>query len=289
MIDMRWLFLIVLSLNLAYIAWQTSVSREDSSVHVQPLKNVQPIVLLSELKPQSVQVGEVAESASQQKQDVADKTIEVEKVNPVTIESAEVVSTETVTANIEATVAAEVKKPVPEPGLAKYVSAPSSVPPLSVTSCYTLGPFRDLDKLRNFTREIKSYVLEADFRGREEKERSLFFVYLRPEKSHKEALETGKRLKEKKIKDFYVIREGEKIHGISLGHFRNKDGAYGLAKKVKKLGFDVQVEPVYKTYTVYWLDYQLAGGVSIPESIFDKYTKKTKKDKVSRLSRDCGG
>ena len=152
MIDMRWLFLIVLSLNLAYIAWQTSVSREDSSVHVQPLKNVQPIVLLSELKPQSVQVGEVAESASQQKQDVADKTIEVEKVSPVTIESAEVVSTETVTANIEATVSAEAKKPEPESGLAKDVSAPSSVPPLSVTSCYTLGPFRDLDKLRNLTR-----------------------------------------------------------------------------------------------------------------------------------------
>ena len=111
---------------------------------------------------------------------------------------------------------------------------------------------------------------------------------MQPETSKRKAIATGKRLKEKKIKDFYLIREGEKIHGISLGHFRNKSGAYGLAKKVQKLGFDVQVEPVFKTYTVYWLDYQLASGASIPESIFDKQVKVGQKDKVSLLSRDCG-
>ncbi|MBT8119565.1 MAG: SPOR domain-containing protein [Gammaproteobacteria bacterium] len=155
-------------------------------------------------------------------------------------------------------------------------------------SCFTLGPFRDLDNLRGLTREIKSYVVEADFRGREEKEQTLYWVYVKPEKSRKKAIETGNRLKAKKIKDFYVIRDGEKVNGLSLGHFRNRSGAYGLAQKVQKLGFDVLVEPVFRSYTVYWLDYQLASGVSIPESIFDKYIKTSKKDKISRLARDCG-
>ena len=112
-------------------------------------------------------------------------------------------------------------------------------------------------------------------------------MYVQPEVNHKKAVETGNRLKQKKIKDFYVILEGEKIHGVSLGHFRNKEGAYGLAKKVRRLGFDVQVEPVFKTYTVYWLDYQLASGVSIPKSILDQYIQSEKKDKISRLRRDC--
>ena len=120
------------------------------------------------------------------------------------------------------------------------------------------------------TREIKSYVVKADFRGREEKEQTLYWVFIKPEKTRNKAIETGKRLKAKKIKDFYVIRDGDKENGLSLGHFRNKDGAYGLAKKVQKLGFDVVVEPVFRTYTVYWLDYQLSSGVTIPESTVRK-------------------
>lgn len=288
-VNMRWLFLIVLSLNLAYIAWQTLKPDENLYAYVAPLKNVRPVVLLRELPPQQVQV---IDSASQQQEAVEkvnadslavaeNKTIEPEKVEPVS----EVVAEEMPAAEIKPVVADIAGKLALD--AVKAGSLASSMRPIAESMCYTLGPFRNLDELRGFTREIKSYVVEADFRGKEEKEQSLFWVYIQPETSKKKAVETGKRLKEKKIKDFYLIREGEKIHGISLGRFRNKSGAYGLAKKVQKLGFDVQVEPVFKTYTVYWLDYQLASGVSIPESIFDKQIKVGQKDKVSLLSRDC--
>ena len=46
---MRWLFLFVLSLNLAYFAWQSSREPADSYADVEPLKNVPPIVLLNEV------------------------------------------------------------------------------------------------------------------------------------------------------------------------------------------------------------------------------------------------
>ena len=285
---MRWLFLIVLSLNLVYIAWQTLKPDENLYAYVAPLKNVRPVVLLRELPPQQVQV---IDSASQQQETVEkvnadslvvaeNKTIEQEKVEPVS----EVVAEE-IAAEIKPVVADITEKLALD--AVKAGSIASSVRPIAESMCYTLGPFRNLDELRGFTREIKSHVVEADFRGKEEKEQSLFWVYVQPETSKRKAIATGKRLKEKKIKDFYLIREGEKIHGISLGHFRNKSGAYGLAKKVQKLGFDVQVEPVFKTYTVYWLDYQLASGASIPQSVFDNQIKVGQKDKVSLLSRDC--
>ena len=288
-VNMRWLFLIVLSLNLAYIAWQTLKPDENLYAYVAPLKNVRPIVLLRELPPQQVQV---IDSASQQQETVEkvnadslvvaeNKTIEQEKVELIS----EVVAEEVSAAEIKPVVADITEKLALD--AVKAGSIASSVRPISESMCYTLGPFRNLDELRSFTREIKSYVVGADFRGKEEKEQSLFWVYVQPETSKRKAIATGKRLKEKKIKDFYLIREGEKIHGISLGHFRNKSGAYGLAKKVQKLGFDVQVEPVFKTYTVYWLDYQLASGASIPQSVFDNQIKVGQKDKVSLLSRDC--
>lgn len=283
---MRWLFLIVLSLNLAYIAWQMVIPDEDSYAYVAPLKNVPPITLLRELRPQAAQVIESASAEQKAAEKVNLDGVSVAEVKVNAQKKVESVA-EVVAEELPAT---ETKPVVAEKmALAAVDAGPESAPvrPSAGAMCYTLGPFRDLGELRSFTREIKSYVVEVDFRGKEENEQSLFWVYIQPEANKKKAVATGKRLKEKKIKDFYLIREGEKVNGISLGHFRNKNGAYGLAKKVQKLGFDVRVEPVFKTYTVYWLDYQLAGGANIPQSILDKQVKVAQKDKVSLLSRDC--
>jgi len=306
---MRWLFLFVLSLNLAYFAWQSTRAPADSYTGVEPLKNVPPIILLSEVNTSYDEVE--ADSASRVASAAADMSAEGERPleKPAVAETSRRQSKEVSSAmKANATVQAPVdtaSQPVmaksrPEKAVQEQSSpvaekvpvqssAPASAQLQPGERCFTLGPFRDLDKLRSFTREIKSYVTEADFRGKEEKEPAIYWVYLIPEKSRKEAIATGKRLKSEKIKDFYIIRDGAKVNGISLGHFRNKTGAYGLAKKVTKLGFDVNVETIFKTYTIYWLDYQLAEGVTIPEQIFDKYTTNTNKDKVGRLKRQCDG
>ncbi|MBL4711326.1 MAG: hypothetical protein JKX75_02290 [Gammaproteobacteria bacterium] len=154
-------------------------------------------------------------------------------------------------------------------------------------SCFSLGPFRDLAMLRNLTSEIKPYVKTTDFRGQEIKEQSLYWVYIKPENNRAKAVATSKRLKAKKVKDFYLIREGEKINGISLGYFRSQSGANGLVSKVKKLGFNVVIEPKYKKLTVYWLDYQLDNILNLPEAIVAKYIKLEKKEKIVRLKLDC--
>ena len=283
---MRWLFLIVLFLNLVYMAWQTTRPVTQSYEDVQPLKNVRPIVLISELKQQpSPQIAEATEAI---------EAIEVASVN-----KSEQIKPSALTSD-KANIVAEIKPlKTPDQLQEKPFMSKDGRPDLPYgvrsqedgaiqESCFTLGPFRDLDKLRDLTRDIKPYVVSTDFRGREERQQYLYWVYIKPETNRKKALETGKRLKAKKIKDFYVIRKGEKIHGVSLGRFRNKNGAYGLAKKVKKLGFDVVVEPVFKIYTIYWLDYQLADEVSIPETLLEQYTQSTENGKISRLSRSCG-
>jgi hypothetical protein len=299
---MRWLFLLVFSLNLAYVGWEMSRPSENYA-EVPALKNVQPVILLSELeqKPSSAQnVSTVLPEDKQVKGQIEISPAEqLSKYSPVD-QRADVIN-----AAVSNAVAVEKAPADPVAKPAVTAVAPEQEKQLAAgqaqmnaeeveqagtkqaTDCYTLGPFRDLDNLRGLTREIKSYVVKADFRGREEKEQTLYWVYLKPEKTRKKAIETGKRLKAKKIKDFYVIRDGEKENGLSLGRFRNKESAYGLAKKVQILGFDVIVEPVFRSYTIYWLDYQLSSGVSIPESIFDKYIKSAKKNKISRLSRDC--
>ena len=299
---MRWLFLLVFSLNLAYIGWEMSRPSENYA-EVPALKNVQPIILLSELKQKPSTAQSVATVLPEDKQ--VKGQIEKTPAEQLTKSSPVDQRADVINAAVSNTVAVEKVPAYPVAKPAVTAVAPEQEKQLAAgqaqmsaeeveqagtkqaTDCYTLGPFRDLDNLRGLTREIKSYVVKADFRGREEKEQTLYWVYIKPETTRKKAIETGKRLKAKNIKDFYVIRDGEKENGLSLGHFRNKEGAYGLAKKVQVLGFDVIVEPVFRSYTIYWLDYQLSSGVSIPESIFEKYIKSAKKNKISRLSRDC--
>lgn len=285
---MRWLFLLVLSLNIAYITWQMSLPAVDSYAKVPPLKDVSAIILLSEVQTQqAAQANEPTESAAPAVTSVT--TIEVgSNIVDERVGADQVAAEPVVTAGEEAEKVVVTPESMPAeqaPAVASLAGKPAAV--LQKGGCFTLGPFRDLEKLRSLTREIKSYVVTADFRGREEKEQPLYWVYIKPQKNMNEALETGDRLKENKIKDFYIIREGEKINGVSLGYFRNKAGAFRLAKKVTKLGFEVLTEPVFKTYTVYWLDYQLADGVVIPEAIFDQYMQSNKAGDVSRLARDC--
>jgi len=281
---MRWLFLLVLSLNVAYVAWQMSLPATDSYAKVLPLKNVPTIVLLDE-----VQTKQAAQSSEKSEPEAAASLIAVGAhhadeqggadqpgVEAVAAEEVPEKSAVEVSENVSAEQVTAVAVAVSEPDV-----------PVQNGGCFTLGPFRDLDKLRSLTREIKSYVVAADFRGREEKEQYLYWVYIQPEKNMSEAIKTGKRLKASKVKDFYVIRKGEHIYGISLGRFRNKASALRLEKKVSKLGFDVIVEPVFKTVTVYWLDYQLADGASIPDSVIDQYIQSSKTGDVSRLVRDC--
>lgn len=310
---MRWLFLMMLTLNLAYLGWETS--RQGATLHedIQPLENIQPIVLLSELRLEQ-QVPVVA----------AEKITELQKFDETkpqlltaveVMEATETVATRKVAESIEIVELSSVKKPeenkkavlMPDKeqnNISVLVTSQNAnkveaeIKPLEIADelaeemvqknrCFTLGYFRDLEKLQGLAQQIKPYVLTSNIRDSKEQELSLHWVYIPPQKNRKAAIATGKRLQENKIKDFYVIREGEKIHGVSLGYFRNKNSAYGLAEKAKKFGFDVIVEAIYKSYTAYWLDYQLASGADIPESILGKHSRSAKKGKANHLSRDC--
>lgn len=238
---MRWLFLFVLLVNVAYVSWEISQSTDESTVPKAGV-DIPTIELLSETgQATRIPTEEAAASESTQ------------AAKPAGSEKQQVPTTTSVIA---------------KPGADR---------------CYTLGPFRELDNLREFTRAIKNYVIAASFRSREEQEQSIFWVYLEPVPSLEAARELGKRLKNMKIKDYYVINSGPQEKGISLGHFKEKDRAHAHAERVKKLGFKPVVEPVFRSYTIYWLDYQVPESKVIPRKIFTKHLSK----KINRLDRSC--
>jgi hypothetical protein len=221
---MRWLFLFVLLLNLAYVGWEMGQPEEKFNVPVVDRK-VPKIILLSEIG-----------------KEVIDKGLHA----------------------------------LDDEGKTKVAVS---------GGCYTLGPFRDLDKLRAVTRGISKYITDdASFRSHEEKEQSMFWVYLEPAGDYNKAKELAAKLKKKKVKDYFIIKSGPKNNGVSLGHYRDKNRAYAHAKHITELGFEPQVEAIFKTYTIYWLDYEVTSGGTIPESVLNKHLN----TRINRLVRDCG-
>ncbi len=298
---MRWLFLIMLSFNLVYLAWQTAQPAVPSYENVLPLKGVQPIVLLSELvlnepvlSESDLQLAVVATAAQTA---VLQRDVEVKQQEQIGAESKNeknqlsqlaetVVSAQKIEMKAQSLLAVNLADLVVEAEPLQAFDGEQEKQSHK-DRCFTFGYFRDKEALVSLSREIGSYVKGVEFRDTEKRELSLHWVFVRPAINRKEAVETGQRLKEKEISDFYVIREGEKKYGVSLGRFRNKNGAYWLAEKVRNLGFDVIVEPVYKTYTAYWLDYRLVGEAGIPEPMLAKYLRPAGQGKVTNVGRAC--
>ncbi len=250
---MRWLFLLVLVLNIGYVGWELSQSGSRSvPALVATDAGVPPIVLLSELDQASATTTAV-------NTENAPAAMVAESSEPVATSQSALV---------------EPKSELPE-------TAEAAQPAFA---CYTLGPFRELTDLRKLIRDIRDYVVAASFRSHEEREQSMYWVYLPPQTSHAAALALAEQLKAKKIRDYYVLNNGEQINAISLGHFRDKNGALSLLAKARQAGFEPVMEPVFKNYTIYWLDYRIAGGKEIPQSVLDL----SRLTHVSRLNRDCG-
>lgn len=280
---MRWFFLILLIVNILYVTWELKRERPVASVTPTLPAHVDRLVLLSELEstiPQQTPVAqataEVAEAVPEETAPVMD---EVEQQSDTSeTASAEVAvlgdtdAAEDDTIAVESQAEAAVDKPADPP-----VDEPAS------DLCYTLGPFREMETLRVVTREIKDYVVEASFRSRDEQEQSMFRVYLKPVGGKREARALIKQLVSKNIRDYFIITDGPYKNGISLGYFSDKSRAERHAKRVRKSGFDAVLEPVFRSYTIYWLDYRIKAGNEIPQAIFDQHLNST----TQRLSRSC--
>ena len=276
---MRWLFLLLVVLNVGYVTWELERERPEPGHTAALPTGVERIVLLRELESDTAEQQDVAQSSTTPGAQQADiKSPADDSMQP---QQAEAVQTRTTPAQVA--VADDAGADVVT--VAEKDSARSDTPEDTpeVDLCYTLGPFSEMQTLRLVTREIKDYVVEASFRSREEQEQTMFRVFLKPVGSKQEANALIKQLVSKNIKDYFIITDGPNKNGISLGYFSNKRRAYGHADRVRKLGFDVVVEPVFRTYIIYWLDYRIKKGHEIPQQIFDDHLENS----AQRLSRTC--
>jgi hypothetical protein len=116
---------------------------------------------------------------------------------------------------------------------------------------------------------------EREFRG--------YAVFLPPRGSRDAARRLTDELLEKGISDYYIMTDGELRNAVSLGLFRERKHADGLVARVRRLGFQPELETRYRDLALIWLDYEDADGVIDQALIRDL----SPQDAVQRLDRDC--
>ena len=294
---MRWLFLLLLVLNVGYLTWELNREHGQSTVSNTLPKGVERIVLLRELKSEKpldeeaiaaqVASAEPAVTDAVQAPVAASSDKNAASLDQIEAKKTGIQTAELASAEIPAVVDNETQEDRVQDAMSAEMPAEESaqVPVAKPKDdlCYTLGPFREMKTLRLVPREIKDYVVDASFRSREEQEQTMFRVLLKPVASRKEAKALTREFASKKIKDYFIITEGASKNAISLGYFSSKSRAYRHADRVRKLGFDVIAEPVFSTYTIYWLDYRIKADHEIPQQIFDDHLEKSSQ----RLNRSC--
>lgn len=170
-----------------------------------------------------------------------------------------------------------------EPDVVKQIDDEQSEKATPVKVCYTLGPYTDKEVVTQIEGQIARDVIDFVVREREEQELHRYWVYLSGNKNRAAAREVSKALAKKNVKDYYIIQKGDKKNSISLGHFKDKAYADARVKKVSHLGFNPQIEVIYRTYQLYWLDYSLEDENSGMEEKIQEYLA----DGVTLLDRDC--
>jgi cell division protein FtsN len=291
---MRWFFLILLMVNILYLAWELKRERPVPAVSATLPQHVDRIMLLSELETEAPQPEPEPEPVVQAAAELAEQSPTLSEAQAVEqqqqVDTTEAEPDTVATATDSQPGTAETLDDTDTPVADRAVAGAKLDPPLEIPAdrpaddlCFTLGPFREMKTLRIVTREIKDYVVEASFRSREEQEQSMFRVYLAPVGSNREAKALIKQLVSKNIRDYFIIADGPKKNGVSLGYFSNKGRAQRHAERVRQSGFDAIIEPVFRSYTIYWLDYRIKAGNKIPQRIFDQHLNNT----TQRLSRSC--
>lgn len=150
--------------------------------------------------------------------------------------------------------------------------------------CFTIGPFREANKIAGFQAQIKDRVKKTGIRERVEKQHWRHWVYLTAGGSKAKAVKLASDLAKKGLKDYYVIARGEFINSVSLGHFKDKSLAEKRFQMIKEMGYDPKMSAIEKEYTLYWLDYVAKNGQGLSNQTLNGFDLE---ESIHQFKREC--
>ena len=220
-------------LNVAFFAWQTDVFNLNSPKATTKAMKVDPSI------PKLVLLEELSKK---DKQKIADK----EKPKPKPKAEPE---------------SAKVAKVNPE--LAKQLKEGKAI-------CYALGPFDGLAQAKNISEKLQDLGAYTTERSVTTESPIGYWVYLPSFDSWKTAKDKVSKLETKGFKDMFIVGRGQMKNAVSLGLFKNEDGAKERVSQLKSLGEKPKIQTQYKQQDLYWIDIDVEPGKDQVVSTIEK-------------------
>lgn len=134
--------------------------------------------------------------------------------------------------------------------------------------CASLGPFDDEALAQTVVGRLLEQGYVPELRSTGGQIRSGYWVYLPPFQDRDTAKATESRLRERGVKDLFIVTGDENRNAISLGLFSTAERADQRAAEIGRLGFSPRIAERFRDATVYWVDFREKPGEELqPESI----------------------
>ncbi len=124
--------------------------------------------------------------------------------------------------------------------------------------CVSIGPFATPADLRRAMNTLTPLAGRIQYRQARGSALNGYRVYIPALESRDAALEAGRKLAAKDVKDYYVVTSGAQENTISLGLFRDLANAQARRDAVRAAGFDARLEPRLDDAEQYWIDVAVA-------------------------------
>lgn len=137
-------------------------------------------------------------------------------------------------------------------------------------SCQALGPFADREAALAAAERLNGLGLPARPRAVDASERLGYWVHTPPAPDREAAAAVVEQLRRAGVRDFYVVVDGDTQNAVSLGVFRQREGAEQHAGRMRAMGFDVEIGERRRESTAWWLDFPApAGGSPAAAAVVD--------------------
>ena len=113
------------------------------------------------------------------------------------------------------------------------------------------------------------------------KRQSNYMVYIPPFSNESRALEELRVLRSQGV-DSFVITQGERQNGVSLGIFGAKVNADAYADQIERMGFTVVVEQLTREQEVFSLNLSGELLLALPENYWDNFASRYPELKVEQ-------
>jgi cell division protein FtsN len=249
---MKWLFLLLLIVNIAIFGWGYQQEQIPKPV-VEAGRDIGDMRLISELAEESKAEDE---TDPEQKEETGSQPIS---------ETEEQVVSETPQSEQTSSVDAPEQSTKPQQG------------EVAVSRCGVIGPLKDRQEAKEIVDDLSQSGLTAKLERKIEKEQIGYWVVIPPVEDGSQAQAKIEELAKVGVEDIWHFRGGGMKNAISLGMFAKKENAEKLSQEVLAKGFETEMRPRYINKTSYLVRFSISKPKNVAEEkwreVEEKYSK----------------